>query len=390
MTREKDLALFGGKPEEENPYERHFLLKNPFPGYGEVGEFDVCTDQSTIKEKFVSLLQPFDSEAKRLRINGENGAGKTNILRYFEWLTNEARRSGLIKKKIHPVYVYAPGESYFDIHEQIIDKLAELFLDDLLKALQSDRQHTEMLTNEIKSASELLMAIKTVVGRNDSLFTIYSERHEDTFIRWLKGRKLLAADKTLLTYDGTPPTDITSASLAIRFFHGLLEVLKKLGLCDGIVLLFDEFEEIFTTLARSRQSRYAQDLRHLFDTLNESVFFVIATLPVPRDLSKYPAVERRLGSSEELQAIDNLDIAMEYVKVYLKNGREKYKAYGKAHQKQVGLDCLDELAPLTQDYIKEEYDLLKKEADTAKLDVLPGFFLPRMRERIKQMVEENQ
>ena len=45
VTREKDLALFGGKPEEENPYERHFLLENPFPGYGEIGEFDVCTNQ---------------------------------------------------------------------------------------------------------------------------------------------------------------------------------------------------------------------------------------------------------------------------------------------------------------------------------------------------------
>ena len=71
------------------------------------------------------ILQTFSSEAKRLRINGENGAGKTNILRNtLNDLTDEARRSKFIKN-LYPIYVYAPEESYFDIHKQIVDKLAE-------------------------------------------------------------------------------------------------------------------------------------------------------------------------------------------------------------------------------------------------------------------------
>ena len=280
MTLEKDLSLFEANPEELNPYEEYFLRENPFPGYGETG-FDVCTDQDALRRKFVSLLQTFTSEAKRLRIDGKNGAGKTNILRYFERLTNEARRTGLIKN-VHPIYIYTPGENYFDIHGQIIDKLSELFLGDLLKALQSTPQKIDVLSKKIKPASELLIAVKALVGRSDTLFTIYGERHEDTFIRWLKGHKLSAADKKLLSHVGTPPADITSSSLAMRFMYGLLEVLKELDLCDGIVVLFDEFEEIFEGLSRSRQSRYAQDLRHFFDTLKESVFFVIATVPEPR------------------------------------------------------------------------------------------------------------
>ena len=385
MTLKKDLSLFKVEPEEPNPYEQYFLLENPFPGYGDP-EFDVCTDQDIIKQRFVDILRNFSSGAKRLRIHGRNGAGKTNILRYFEGLTDEARRSKLINN-LYPIYVYAPEDSYFDIHKQIVDKLAELVLGDLLKTLQSTPEKIDKLSKEIKPASEPLEAIKALVGRNNTLFTIYGERHEDAFIRWLKGQKLTAADKKLLTSNRTPPTDITSPSLAIRFLHGLLLVLKELKLCDGIILLFDEFEEIFEGLPRSRQSRYAQDLRHLFDTLKESVFFVIATVPEPTDLAQYPAIERRLDQPVELQPIDNLELAIEYVSDYLDNGRDKYSTDPKEPEKQLKQSRPDGLEPLTQEIVKEEYLSLKKEAEEAGLDVLPGYFLPKMRERIKQIVE---
>jgi hypothetical protein len=122
---------------------------------------------------------------------------------------------------------------------------------------------------------------------------------------------------------GTPP-DINSASLAIRFLDGLLQVLRKIGLCDGIVLLFDEFEEIFEGLTRTRHSRYAQDLRHLFDTLQELIFFVIATVPEPKDLAQYPAIIRRLGEPLRLKPIDSEELAIAYVQDYLRAGREQY------------------------------------------------------------------
>ena len=379
MTLMKDLSLFGVESQEPNPYEKYFLLENPFPGHGETSS-DVCTDQDDLKNKFVYSLQNFSSDAKRLRINGESGAGKTNILRYFERLTDEARRNKLIGN-IHPIYVFAPGESYYDIHGQIIDKLSELFLGDLFEQLKSNPKRIDTLSEDIRSAAEFLVVIKALVKPN-SLFTIYGERHKDALIRWLKGKKLSAADKKLLTGE-KPISDITSLSLAIRFLSGLLAVLKELGLCDGIVLLFDEFEEIFEGLSRPRQSRYAQDLRHLFDTLKESVFFVIATVPEPKDLGQYPAIERRLGNAAALQPIDSLELAVEYVSDYLTSGRDKFKERGN----QPNLSP-DDLTPLTKEDVEKEYSSLKKEVEEAELDVLPRYFLPRMKERIKQIVEE--
>ena len=385
MTLANDLSLFEVEPQELNPYEKHFLLENPFPGHGEP-RFDVCTDQDDLKKRFIYGLKNFSADAKRLRINGESGAGKTNILRYFEKLTDEARRNKLIKS-LHPIYISAPGESYYDIHGQIIDKLSELFLGDLFEILKSDPKRIDTLSKEISSASELLAVIKVLVIPN--LFTVYGERHKDSLIRWLKGQKLSVSDKKLLTDRDRERqlSDITSASLAMRFLNGLLALLKELGLCDGIVLLFDEFEEIFEGLPRARQSRYAQDLRHLFDTLTESVFFVIATVPEPKDLGQYPAIERRLGEVMAIRAIDSPKLAINYVSDYLDNGRDKYETHLKEHGNQLDLSRPDELIPLTEEAVKEEYSSLKKEVEEAELDVLPGYFLPRMRERIKQIVE---
>ena len=385
MTLKNDLSLFDVNRAELNPYKDHFLLENPFPGRGETG-FDVCTDQDAIKREFVAVLQDFSLTAKRLRINGESGAGKTNILRYFEQLTDEARRLKRIGN-LYPIYVSDPGESYFDIHRQIVDKLLNLFLGELLTSLQSVPRKIKKLSEKIKPAFELLTALGALV-ESSGLLPIYGERREEAFVRWLKGQKLLSADKKLLTRSGMLPPDITSPSLAMRFLNGLLGVLKELGLCDGIVLLFDEFEEIFEGLTRSRQARYAQDLRHFFDMLKESVFFVIATVPEPKDLGQYPAIERRLGDSMVLQPIGTLEMAEEYVSDYLHSGRDKYEAYLKKHEKQAKCKRLDGLKPLTKKIVAEEYHSLRQEVEVSQLGVLPGYFLPRMRDRVKKIVEE--
>ena len=382
MALEKDLSLFEARPEELNPYEEVFLLENPFPGRGEP-ESDVCTDQDAIKKKFIYTLQNFSSTSKRLPINGRTGAGKTNILQYFERLTNEARRSKLIKN-LHPIYVFAPGESYFNVHGQIVDKLAGSFLSDLVSKLQVNKNLISELSQTVKTASEFLKVIKAIAQPTQTSLSGWEERQKDALVRWLKGQqKLTAAEKKLLTDAGDSPVDITSPSLAMRFLYGFLEILKELNMCDGIVLLFDEFEEIFEKLTRSHQARYAQDLRHFFDILNESVFFVIATTPEPRDLEQYPAIERRLGEPVELQPIDSLELATDYVTDYLNSGRNKFEA----EKKRPESNRPSGLEPLTQEIVEEEYLSLKQQVEATGENVLPGYFLPKIRERMRQIVE---
>jgi hypothetical protein len=381
MTLKDDLKLLEKAVERPNPYERYHLMENPFPGYGEERS-DVCTNQQQIKRAFVDILRDFGSGAKRLRINGESGAGKTNILRYFENLTEEARLLGFIGA-VYPIYIFAPGDNYFVIHEQIVERLSEIFLGDLVIALRTTSDLVDTLQEEVRSASELMAVLKSAIFQPGLLFDFYEDRRLDTFVRWLKGQKLLAQDKKLL--DGPVP-EINSASLAIRFLDGLLQVLERLGLCDGLVLLFDEFEEIFEALTRTRHSRYAQDLRHLFDTLQESVFFVVATTPEPRDLGQYPAIVRRLGNPLRLQPIDNEELAIDYILDYLRVGHERYF---EIRGQEPDPDILNALEPLTPEIISQEYRALEEEARQANLDVLPGYFLPKMRQRIQNIVEGN-
>ncbi len=93
MTLASDLSLFEPAAAKANPFEHHHLLENPFPGYGDT-RFDVCTDQDQLKKAFVNALRNLGGETKTLRIDGKSGAGKTNVLRYFEQLTDKARLSG--------------------------------------------------------------------------------------------------------------------------------------------------------------------------------------------------------------------------------------------------------------------------------------------------------
>ena len=63
MTLNKDVSsLFDVK--RENPYTKHFLIANPFPGYGEIAS-EVCIDQGTLKVEFASILLDFSTKAKR-------------------------------------------------------------------------------------------------------------------------------------------------------------------------------------------------------------------------------------------------------------------------------------------------------------------------------------
>ena len=68
---------------------------------------------------------------------------------------------------------------------------------------------------------------------------------------------------------------------------------------------------------------------------------------------------------------------------YLNSGRDKFEA----DEKHYDFKRPDGLKPLTQEIVKEEYLSLKEEVEAAELNVLPGYFLPRMRERMRQIVE---
>lgn len=391
LIEEEDFRWLRGRLGGPNPYEQYQLLENPFPAYGDTRTV-VCVDQKEIKKAFAQTLGSFGPGAKRLRINGASGAGKTNILRYLQHYTDEARERRRIGQ-IYPVYVSAPGENYLAIHEQVVDQLLELFLGRMVSMLQQKPALLQTLEGEAGLARELVKALKVLVDPG-TLFDLYEQRMLDIFGRWLKGHKLSIQDLKLVTQKpgsrGEGLSQIDSAPVAIRFLSALLQILRQLDLCEGIVLLFDEFEEIFEAPSRARQSRYAQDLRHLLDALEQQVFFVIATVPEPRDLKQYPALERRLDPAHFLEPIHDAELAKEYVRYYLWAGHEQYLQEQKRLQKQApepAPSILKSLDPLSDGDIDRIYGSVKEEVGQQNLPVLPGYFLPRVRQELEKIVK---
>lgn len=380
MTLRADLKRFRDA-DTENTYHRYHLLKNPFPAYGDT-QADVCTDQEPLKRAVIDRLQNFEIADKRLRINGEYGAGKTNILQYFERLTDEARSEKLIDK-LHPIYVTASGQEYMEMHGQIIDRLLERTLKELLVTLQNRAQRDE-LAEQFPSSSEVLNALPIFtmqllkVQGQGVLFDVHEERKIDSFQRWLKGEKLSIQARK----DIGDVQDISSTSLAIKFLRGYLEILRQLDICRGVVILIDEFEQIFVSVPRTKQSRYAQDIRHLADTIDPLALLIFATIPNPQDLGQYPAVERRLGEAIQLDPIHNIDLAVEYVIDYLRAGRIAFEEVKDVKLRDAQRKSLE---PLSVDIIREVFEMFQTQLENTA--VLPGYFLPEMRRRMKEIIE---
>ena len=83
-----DLTLDGlfkevSKEKPKNPYEDFFLLSNPFPTLGKF--YGICVDQESVKAEFTRVLRNFylDSQSQIMTILGSTGAGKTNLLKFW-------------------------------------------------------------------------------------------------------------------------------------------------------------------------------------------------------------------------------------------------------------------------------------------------------------------
>jgi ATPase subunit of ABC transporter with duplicated ATPase domains len=115
----------------KSPYERFFLLSNPFPA---VGQFipGICVNQEIVKREFARMLREFylTGQSRRMTIVGRTGAGKTNLLKFFEQQLKEWRRPSDDRRalvNLFTIFIDSPQGSYFEIHRQIISQLGALF-----------------------------------------------------------------------------------------------------------------------------------------------------------------------------------------------------------------------------------------------------------------------
>ena len=384
----------------KNLFEDFFLLSNPFP----MGEFyDFCVDQEPVKEEFTRILRTFynDSQLQIMTILGSTGAGKTTLLKFLEQTLKKWREPNPARKAITDLYtvlITQPRGSYIEIHYEIISQLSTMFFADFFSKVRQGEIDLSKLRNELPGTNpELIKTLAYIAQLNiqRSIFDYHKE--QTTFMpepqsyrileKWLQGVKLTAAEKKQL---GDVSTDVSkSATVAIKFLSDLIKIFLHVKFFKGLIIFFDEFEELVSGRSSVAQAQYAQDLRNLFDSHPEGVVFVVATAPISEKLQKIsPALQRRLGSGVEITPISDEAAALQYAKEFIQWGREKFVS---ETEKNIIFpdDCQTEdkpYYPLTNVKIREVYNKLKENSFISP--VLPGDLLPKLHHLLYQRVYE--
>ena len=276
--------------EPKNHFEDFFLRSNPFP----MREFyDFCVDQESVKAEFTRVLRTFynDSQLQIMTILGNTGAGKTTLLKFLEQKLKKWREPNSERKAITDLYtilITQPRESYLEIHYEIINQLSTMFFAEFFSKVRQEEIDLSKLLGELPGTNpELIKTLTYVAGLNiqQSFFEYHQEPQSYRILeKWLQGVKLTAAEKKQL---GDVSTDVgKSATVAIKFLSDLIKIFLHVGFFKGLIIFFDEFEELVSGRSSIAQAQYAQDLRNLFDSHPEGVVFVVATAPISEKLQK--------------------------------------------------------------------------------------------------------
>jgi energy-coupling factor transporter ATP-binding protein EcfA2 len=381
----EDLTLEGlrhelSEQQPNNPYETFFLLRNPFPAAGQLMA-DICVDQDTVKSSFARALREFylDGKTKRVVILGRTGAGKTTLLRFFERKIHEWRSPSPGTRAIadlFSIYIREPKGGYFEIHRQVVSQLGALFYTRFFEAVHERKIDLHRLPTELTGINPDLIRALLQTSSHRSLFeggpSTEALRALDN---WLQGVKLTPAERRQI---GNVTTEISrSPTTAIKLLADVFRIFLHGSLFRGVIILFDEFEEIVSGLSATAQAQYVQDLRNLLDSIAEGAVFVIASVPVSEKLTVIsPALGRRLGEGVLIEPVQDEASALEYAQAYIDWGR---KAFAEQCNSEfvlpAGWDDLDRpFYPLRQTEIIDIYGRLRQAQGT----VVPGDLLPEL------------
>ena len=384
-----DLLEQVSQEQPENPYEKFYLLSNPFPTVGQF--YGICVDQESVKRKFTQILRDFyhDSQSQVMTILGSTGAGKTNLLRFLEQTLRKRREPTAGRKAIadlFTVFVEQPQGSYLEIHRQIISQLGAMFFTEFPSSVRQRKINLSKLPAELPGTHPALIQALVHFAQRDSdqlplqdasgqTFFLHEPLSYRTLENWLQGVKLSAAEKKQL---GNVSAEVgKSSTVAIKFLSDLIKIFLHVGLFKGVIIFIDEFEEVFSGLSPTNQAQYAQDLRNLFDSLSRGIVFVVATAPIAEYLQKIsPALDRRLGKGIQIAPISDETTALKYARAYIEWGRNRFKEKMKSAIS-LPASCSDTdfpYYPLTETEVNEIYKRLKDESSV----VMPGELLPAL------------
>jgi len=238
----------------KNPYQKYFLIENPFP------IVPIPEEQPQIfganQNAFNRIIWQLDKVGKTNRpihivVVGPYGSGKTHLLRYLASQINQNIKGGL------GAYVPHPGPDFISIYRRFVDGISYERLKQLAKSVDERKLKKVIIYHDFVTA---------LANLNDNNKTLEAWR-------WLTANTLTLEERRSLGV----ATSIEHEEDALNAFSALLKFLRSTGF-KLICMLIDEFEEI-NSLVPLQKKRLFNSLRHLID-LNVSNFsLIIACTP---------------------------------------------------------------------------------------------------------------
>ena len=238
----------------KNPYQKYFLIENPFP------IVPIPEEQPQIfganQNAFNRIIWQLDKVGKTNRpihivVVGPYGSGKTHLLRYLASQINQNIKGGL------GAYVPHPGPDFISIYRRFVDGISYERLKQLAKSVDERKLKKVIIYHDFVTA---------LANLNDNNKTLEAWR-------WLTANTLTLEERRSLGV----ATSIEHEEDALNAFSALLKFLRSTGF-KLICMLIDEFEEI-NSLVPLQKKRLFISLRHLID-LNVSNFsLIIACTP---------------------------------------------------------------------------------------------------------------
>ena len=327
-------------------YEKYGLKENPFTGTvpKDRVNFTIQRDRE-MQQAFWTLRSALSGVSTHAVIVGGYGNGKTHLVKYLEYLTNE-QALDVDKGKALAIYAHSPGENFRQLYSTIILKLGKNFLQDVVwqylckiclrspEAFGVSKDQEEALQLEplnlkdmVKKGhvllSDLMQRAKDDLTQRVQLidFTtalLHLILNEYSFLAW----KWLAAED--MPYEQRKDLGLSMAisndDRALRAFLSLKNVLNEVGY-HLIVLLIDEFELITALPERTRQ-RILNEVRHLIDLIPSGLCIFLACAPEAWRviLEHYHAFLERFTHTLFLRPL-NSSQTLKLVTAYLKKGR---------------------------------------------------------------------
>jgi len=320
-------------------YENYCLKQNPFP---RTGSFPLNSEhereyamalsgRSSIKTKIkekLSLLRDGEMSVF-IFIVGNQGLGKTHILKYVEYFVNENFHN------LMPIYVKNLGKAeMLEFYKRIIEAIEMNYGREFFITLAKDaRKLQSNLMNDIfKPFPEFKTILPALAGS------------DITALRWLYGEKLDSDEREKLRII-KEINNFNASSALVTLIKWIYYVRKWKP-----VILVDELESILFE-EKEKLREFYERLRDLIDQTSKEAFFMFACMQTLMEGTKgisflHPALYSRIKGDivylKPLSKSEVEELVRNYLKIFRTSSGRKYIS--------------NPLFPFTKDAIKEIHE----------------------------------